>query len=148
MALEPHAHQLDIWMITTANSSNTTETSKHIILPLLRLKLLPDRLLADRLLLDRLLADQKLLLRKLLVDVDEPLDEPQYALHFLRSPTKQKEKRKNSRHGRRSGPTHLQMSLKTYTTLYGPRFKTISQPLRHSWSTARLYMAQLGKTSR
>jgi hypothetical protein len=80
-------------MISTTNSSNTTETSKHTILPLPHLKLLLDR--------------------KLPVDADEPL----YALYFRRSLTKQKEKRKNSRHRRRSGLMHLQMSLRTFTTL-------------------------------
>jgi hypothetical protein len=44
-------------------------------------------------------------------------DEPLYALHFLRSLTKQKEKRRNSKHGKRSGQTHLQMSSRAFTTL-------------------------------
>jgi hypothetical protein len=54
----------------------------------------------------------KLLRLKLLVDVDELL----YALYFLRSPMKQKEKRRNSKYRKRSGPTHLWMSSKASTT--------------------------------
>ena len=95
MAAELHAQELDIWTNITANLNNTTKTSKHITLPQLQLKLLPDKLLPDKLLLDR----------KLPVDEDEPL----YALHFLRSLTKQKKKRRHSKHKRRSRPTHLQM---------------------------------------
>jgi hypothetical protein len=55
----------------------------------------------------------KLLHLKLPVDADEL----PYALYFLRSLTKQKEKRRNSKYGKRSGPTHLQMSSKAFTTL-------------------------------
>jgi hypothetical protein len=66
-ALEP-----DIWTTITSNLSNTTKTSKHIMLQQLQLKLLLDKLLLDR---------------KLLVNEDEPL----YALHFPKSPTKQKD---------------------------------------------------------
>jgi hypothetical protein len=58
------------------------------------------------------LQHKKLPHRKLLAEEDEPL----YALHFLRSLTKQKEKRRNSKYGKRSGPIHLLMSLKTYIT--------------------------------
>jgi hypothetical protein len=68
-------------------------------------------------LLHRMLLHKILLYRKPLVDVDEPLDKPLYALDFLRSLTKQKEKRRNSRYRKRSRPTHLQMSLKAFTTL-------------------------------
>ena len=45
----------------------------------------------------------KLLRLKLPVDADELL----YALYFLRSPTKQKEKRRNSKYRKRSRPMHL-----------------------------------------
>jgi hypothetical protein len=55
---------------------------------------------------------QQLLRLKLLVEV-----EPLYTLHFLRSLTKQKEKRRNSRYRRKSVPMHLQMSSKAFTTL-------------------------------
>ena len=107
MAAELHAQELDIWTNITANLNNTTKTLKHITLPQLQLKLLPDKLLLDKLLPDKLLLD-----RKLLVDEDKPL----YALHFLRSLTKQKKKRRHSKHRRRSRPTHLQMLLRTFTT--------------------------------
>jgi hypothetical protein len=94
-----------------------TETLKHIILLLPCLKLLLDRLLLDRLLLnrlllnrlllDRLLLDRKLLDKKLLVNMDKLLDEPLYALHFLRSLMKQKEKRKNLKYRKRNKLIYL-----------------------------------------
>jgi len=55
---------------------------------------------------------QLLRLRLLVVE-----DELPYTLHFLRSMTKLKEKRRNSRYRKKSGPTHLQMSLKAFITL-------------------------------
>jgi hypothetical protein len=76
MALELHVLELDIWTTTTTNLNNTTKILKHMMLPLLHLKLLVK-------------------------------DELWYALHFLRSWTKQKEKRKNLRHKKRSRLTHL-----------------------------------------
>ena len=77
MALELHALELDTWTTTTVNLSNTTKTLKRTTMLLLRLKLLVDA------------------------------DEPQYALYFLRSPTKQKEKRRNSKYKKRSVLMHL-----------------------------------------
>jgi hypothetical protein len=90
MALELHILELDIWTSITANLSNTTKTSKHIMPKLLRLKLLLHK------------------------KVPAAKDEPLYALYFLRSLMKQKEKRKNSGFGKRSGQTHLWMSSKTF----------------------------------
>jgi hypothetical protein len=66
--------------------------SKHTML----YKKLPNRKLPHR----------KLSHRKLPVAEDEP----PYALYYLRSPMKQKEKRRNSKHRKRSGSTHLRIS--------------------------------------
>ena len=45
------------------------------------------------------------------------VDKLLYALYFLRSLTKQKEKRRNTRYRKRSRPMHLQMLSKASTTL-------------------------------